>query len=48
MATNGLHSTSKGLREMKYQKTQQFERATMLQLPIHPLLVLCGVMASCF
>mgnify|MGYP003606850638 CR=1 FL=1 len=40
---NGLHKTSKGMREMTYQYTQQFERATMLQLQIQPLLVLCGV-----
>ena len=30
---------------MNYQYTQQFERATMLKLPIQPLLVLCGVTA---
>ena len=48
IAPNGLHKTSKGMRDMNYQYTQQFERATMLQLPMHPLLVLCGVMASCF
>jgi hypothetical protein len=41
---NVLHKTSKGMREMNYQNTQQFERATMLKLPIQPLLVLCGVM----
>ena len=41
---NGLHKTSKGMREMNYQDTQHFERATMLKLPIQPLLVLCGVM----
>ena len=40
-----MHSTSKGLRAMNYQNTQQFERATMLQIPTHPLLVLCGVTA---
>ena len=40
---NGLHKTSKGMREMNYQDTQQFERATMPQIPIQPLLVLCGV-----
>ena len=44
-APNVLHKTSKGMREMNYQDTQQFERATMLQLPIQPLLVLCGVSA---
>ena len=38
-----MHKTSKGMREMTYQYTQQFERATMLQLQIQPLLVLCGV-----
>ena len=49
MGANVLHSTSKGLREMNYQNTQQFERATMLQIPMHPLLVLCGVTARfCF
>jgi hypothetical protein len=31
---NGLHKTSKGLREMNYQDTTQFERAMMLKLPI--------------
>ena len=31
---NGLHKTSKGMRDMNYQDTQQFERATMLKLPI--------------
>ena len=45
IAYNGSHKTSKGMREMNYQYTQQFERATMLQLPIQPLLVLCGVTA---
>ena len=30
MKKNVLHKTSKGLREMNYQDTQQFERATML------------------
>ena len=44
LADNVLHKTSKGMREMNYQDTQQFERATMLKLPIQPLLVLCGVM----
>ena len=46
MAYNVLHKTSKGMREMNYQDTIQFERATMLQLPIQPLLVLCGVSNS--
>ena len=46
IAPNVLHKTSKGMREMNYQDTTQFERATMLQLPIYPLLVLCGVMPS--
>ena len=41
-----LHKTSKGMLEMNYQDTIQFERATMLQLPIQPLLVLCGVSNS--
>ena len=40
-----MHKTSKGIREMNYQDTQHFERATMLKLPIQPLLVLCGVTA---
>jgi hypothetical protein len=44
MGHNGLHKTSKGMRAMNYQDTQQAERATMLKLPIQPLLVLCGVM----
>ena len=43
MNANVLHKTSKGMREMNYQYTQQFERAAMLKLPIRPLLVLCGV-----
>ena len=45
---NVLHKTSKGMREMNYQDTQRFERAKMLQLPIQPLLVLCGVSHSLF
>jgi hypothetical protein len=45
IAYNGLHKTSKGMREMNYRVTQQIERATMLKLPIQPLLVLCGVTA---
>jgi len=28
-----LYKTSKGMREMNYQDTQQFERATMPKLP---------------
>ena len=40
---NVLHKTSKGMRDMNYQDTIHFERATMLKLPIQPLLVLCGV-----
>jgi len=44
MAANVLHKTSKGMQEMNYQDTQLLERATMLKLPIQPLLVLCGVM----
>ena len=43
ITANGLHKTSKGMREMNYQDTQQLERATMVKLPIQPLLVLCGV-----
>ena len=46
MPHNVLHKTSKGMRDMNYQDTIQFERATMLQLPIQPLLVLCGVSNS--
>jgi hypothetical protein len=46
IAPNVLHKTSKGMRDMNYQDTQQFERATMLKLPIQPLLVLCGVSSS--
>ena len=38
-----MHKTSKGMREMNYQDTQQFEWATMPKLQIQPLLVLCGV-----
>ena len=30
---NGLHKTSKGMREMNYQDIQQIERATMPKLP---------------
>ena len=30
---NGWHKTSKGMREMNYQYTQQLKRATMLKLP---------------
>jgi GNAT superfamily N-acetyltransferase len=45
MCHNVLHKTSKGMRMMKYQDTQQFERDTPLKLPIQPLLVLCGVTA---
>jgi hypothetical protein len=45
LAYNGWHKTSKGMREMNYQYTQQFERVIMLKLPIQPLLVLCGVSA---
>ena len=49
MPHNVLHKTSKGMRDMNYQDTQQFERATMPKLPIQPLLVLCGVTARfCF
>lgn len=45
IADNGLHKTSKGMREMNYRDTQHFERATMPQLPIQPLSVLCGITA---
>lgn len=44
MGYNGLHKTSKGMREMNNQDTQQFERATMMNYVLKPLLVLCGVM----
>jgi len=44
IAHNVLHKTSKGMREMNYQNTTQFERATMLKLLPKPLLVLCVVM----
>ena len=33
---------------MSYQDTQQFDRATMLKLPIQPLFVLCGVRRCSF
>lgn len=36
------------MREANYQKTQQFKRASMLKLPIQPLLVLCGVRRCSF
>ena len=45
---NGLHKTSKEMRDMNYQGTTNFERDTMLKLPIQPLLVLCGVSRSVF
>lgn len=48
LAYNVLHKTSKGMREMNYQYTQQFERAIMLNMPPKPLLVLCGVSISVF
>ena len=48
MAGNVLHKTSKGMRDMNYQDTQHFERATMLKLPMQPLLVLCGVRRCSF
>ena len=48
VATNVLHKTSKGMRDMNYQDTQQFERATMPKLPLKPLLVLCGVRRCSF
>jgi len=44
MEHNGLHKTSKGMRDMNYQDTQQLERATMLNNLLKPLLVLCVVM----
>ena len=45
---NVLHKTSKGMREINYQDTQQFEQADMLQLLIPPLLVLSCVSHSVF
>ena len=42
------YKNSKGMREMNYQDTQLFERAKMPQLPIQPLLVLCGVRRCSF
>ena len=48
VATNGLHKTSKGMRAMNSQDSTPFERAKMLQLPIQPLLVLCGVRRCSF
>ena len=38
-----MHKIGKGMRDMNYQYTQNFERATMPKLPIQHLLVLCGV-----
>jgi len=40
---NVVHKTSKGMREISYQDTMNFERAEMLKLPLNLLLVLCGV-----
>jgi len=40
--------TSKGMREVNYQETQPFKRASMLKLPIQPLLVLCGIRRCSF
>ena len=48
MKPNGSHKTSKEMREMNYQDEQQFERATMLELPMRPVLVLCGVRRCSF
>jgi hypothetical protein len=45
---NGLHKTSKGMREMNYQDTTQFKRATMLNNLLKPLLVLCGVIGCLY
>lgn len=45
---NVLHKTSKGMRDMNYQYTQQFERDTLLNNLLKPLLVLCGVMCSIY
>jgi hypothetical protein len=46
IAYNGSNKISKGMREMNYQDTQQFDRANMPKLQIQPLLVLCSVTAS--
>jgi len=48
IVVNVLHKTSKEMREMNYQDTTDFERATMPKLPLKPLLVLCGVSKSAF
>jgi hypothetical protein len=48
MCANVLHKTSKGMREMNYQDTQQFERDIMLNNPLKPLLVLCSVRRCSF
>jgi len=48
MIYNVGHKTSKGMRDMNYQDTQQFERDTMPKLPPKPLLVLCGVRRCSF
>ena len=48
MGGNVLHKTSKGMREMNYQDTQQFERDIMLNNPLKPLLVLCSVRRCSF
>jgi hypothetical protein len=36
------------MREMNYQDTKQFERATMLNNLLKPLLVLCGVIGCLY
>jgi hypothetical protein len=43
-----LFMSSKGMREMNYQDTQQFERDIMLNNPLKPLLVLCSVRRCSF
>ena len=43
IATNVEAMTSKGMREINYQEAQKFERATMQNNLLKPLLVLCGV-----
>ena len=48
MLPNVLHKTSKGMREMNYQPTPNFERDTMPKLSLKPLLVLCGVRRCSF
>jgi len=48
MYYNVLYKNSKGMRYINYQDTKYFKQATMMKLPIQPLLVLCGVIRSVF